>query len=84
MATLTKQEKKWFDKLQKVLDECPFNGRKFDSYTTGDDDVTVFKLSNGLNDYICKNEVDIYKAVNKFDAEVCILQFPFKIASAAG
>lgn len=84
MATLTKQEKAWFNKLQKVLNECPFDTSDFDSFTIGDNDITVFKNKDEVNDHHSKYETDLYRSVDALDAEVFILKFPFGVASAAG
>lgn len=43
MATLTKQEKAWVRKLNKLLAECPSNRIAF--ATTGDCDVTLFDMT---------------------------------------
>lgn len=84
MATLTKQEKAWFNKLQEVLDECPFDTSDFDSYTIGDKDITVFKKSNEVNDHHLQHNTDLHRSVSALDAEVFTLEFPFGVASAAG
>ncbi len=84
MATLTKQERAWFNRLQKVLNECPFDATDFDSYTIGDSDVTVFKRCKEVADYQGEHEKDLPACVEALDAEVFRLQFPFGVASAAG
>lgn len=84
MATLTKQEKAWFNKLQKVLDECPFDASDFDSFTIGDNDITVFKNRSGVNEHQNKHTVDLHESVRALDAEVFSLIFPFGVASAMG
>ncbi|WP_390241146.1 hypothetical protein [Vibrio sp. R78045] len=84
MATLTKQEKAWFNKLQKVLNECPFDASDFDSFTIGDNDITVFKNKCEVDAHHSKYETDLAISVSELDAEVFELKFPFGVASAAG
>lgn len=84
MVTLTKQEKAWFNKLQKVLNECPFDTSDFDSYTVGDRSITVFKNKSEVDAHHSKYETDLEYSVSELDAEVFTLIFPFGIASAAG
>lgn len=80
----TKKEREWFDKLQRVLDECPFNTSEYDSYTIGDSDVTVFKKRSEVDQHQREHCCDIHQSVSHLDAEVYSLKFPFGVASAAG
>ena len=84
MATLTKQEKAWFNKLQKVLNECPFDTSDFDSFTTGDKDITIFKNKGEVDAHHSNYETDLGESVQALDADVFNLKFPFGVASAAG
>lgn len=84
MAKLTKKEKDWFNKLQKVLDECPFDTSDFDSYTIGDPDITVYKNVDKVTEHHSKYETDLCISVAALDAEVFVLRFPFGVASASG
>jgi hypothetical protein len=84
MAKLTKKERMWFEKLQAVLDECPFDTSDFDSFTIGDPVVTVFKNKQGVAEHQIENESDLSDSVDALDAEVFELKFPFGVASAAG
>ncbi len=84
MATLTKQEKAWFNKLQKVLNECPFDTSDFDSYTIGDNDITVYKKVDEVHEHHTKYETDLCNSVRALDAEVFNLKFPFGVASTSG
>ncbi|HAS6639306.1 hypothetical protein V3H47_08615 [Vibrio parahaemolyticus] len=84
MATLTKKERDWFNKLQKVLNECPFDTSDFDSYTIGDNDITVYKNVKGVTEHHIKYETDLGHSVMALNAEVFNLTFPFGIASASG
>ncbi|MBE3670902.1 hypothetical protein BOO25_18410 [Vibrio navarrensis] len=84
MATLTKQEKAWFNKLQKLLNECPFDTSDFDSYTIGDKDITVYKKVDAVTEHHTKYETDLCNSVRALDAEVFNLRFPFGIASTSG
>lgn len=84
MAELTKQQAAWFKKLQRVLDECPFDTSDFDSYTTGDNDITVFKNAEEVQQHHLDNSTDLPASVSALDASVFNLKFPFQVASAAG
>lgn len=84
MASLTKQEKAWFNKLQKVLNECPFDTSDFDSYTIGDNDITVYKNKDDVDSHHMEYGTDLGHSVAVLDAEVFNLVFPFGVASAAG
>lgn len=84
MASLTRQEKIWFNKLQKLLNECPFDTSDFDSYTIGDNDITVFKKVIEVQQHHLDNYTDLPASVGALDAEVFRLEFPFGVASAAG
>ncbi|EHY9845648.1 MULTISPECIES: hypothetical protein [Vibrio] len=84
MATLTKQEKAWFNKLQKVLNECPFDVSDFDSLTVGDKYITVYKNKGEVDAHHSKYETDLCVSVQALDAEVFNLKLPFGVASAAG
>ncbi|MBY7854313.1 hypothetical protein KW429_11455 [Vibrio fluvialis] len=84
MATLTKQEKAWFEKLQKLLNECPFDTSDFDSYTVGDKDITIFKKKREVDAHQSKHVVDLPASVSALDADVFNLTFPFGVTSAAG
>lgn len=84
MATLTKKEKDWFNKLQKVLNECPFDTSDFDSYTVGDRSITVYKKASEVHLHQIKHEKDLNFSVDQLDAEVFDLVFPFGVASASG
>lgn len=84
MTTLTKQEKAWFNKLQKVLNECPFDVSDFDSFTTGDNDITIFKNKGEVEAHHSKYETDLGESVQALGADVFNLKFPFGVASAAG
>ncbi|AUS02024.1 hypothetical protein NVP3058O_106 [Vibrio phage 3.058.O._10N.286.46.B8] len=84
MATLTRQEKAWFNKLQKVLNDCPFDTSDFDSFTVGDNDITVYKNKRDVDEHHIKYETDLCESVSACDAEVFEIRFPFGVASAAG
>ncbi|EKA5635875.1 hypothetical protein OKZ62_001779 [Vibrio navarrensis] len=84
MATLTRQERAWFNKLQKLLNECPFDTSDFDSFTVGDKNITVFKKMFEVKEHQLINNTDLNESVDALDAEVFDLKFPFGIASAAG
>jgi len=85
MARMTKDEKNWIKKLQKVLDSCPSNRIGF--YTIGDRDVKTF--DRGRIDEICDimdNSIsDFGPACNEIGAEFeeC-LYFPSAVEGTAG
>lgn len=82
---LTKAEKKWLDDFQKLMHECPSN--RFGSYTIGDNNIVIFDGSkeDEINDMLDSREaLDFYSAVNKLDAEVDRIFFPFFINSTQG
>lgn len=84
MAELSTVEIKWFKKLQKVLDECPFDTSDIDSYTIGDNDIIVFKNKHEVAEHQLVNETDLCVSVQDLNAEVFKLIFPFGVTSAAG
>lgn len=85
MATLTKQEKAWVKKLNKLLAECPSNRIAF--ATIGDCDVTLFDVTRygeicdlvdkGLDEFI-PAAMRIGAAFNEY------LTFPNQVESTAG
>lgn len=85
MATLTKQEKAWVKKLNKLLAECPSDRIGF--ATIGDSDVFMFDLTR--YDEICRKldrgGWDFMPAAQhigaKFDE---VLTFPASVESTSG
>ncbi len=82
---LTDIERKWLNKLQKVLNECPSDRLGF--YTIGDPMVTVYDRTKeaaiiNRQDKSCD---DFGAAVTHCGADLnAYLTFPAQVASAAG
>lgn len=85
MATLTKEEKAWVKKLNKILADCPSDRLAF--ATTGDCSVTIFNRPQ--YDAICdeqdRNGGEFISAAQRigalFDER---LDFPNQVESTAG
>jgi hypothetical protein len=77
---LNKKEQAWIDRVQKALDACPESLKnRADSFTIGDPDITIFD-KNKYED----SGKDIGVDVERCDAELGQLIFPFGVASVAG
>ena len=77
---LNKKEQAWVDRVQKALDACPASlRRRADSYTIGDNDITVFDK----NKYIDTGR-DVCIDVGDSKAKIANIVFPFGVASTAG
>lgn len=85
MKKLTKAEKAWLDKLQKVLDDCPSD--RMVAYTIGDDRVVVFD-SDVYKQYVESQPEDsqreVCQEVQRADCKLACLEFPFQVWSTAG
>ncbi|MDX8000805.1 hypothetical protein FE394_16830 [Xenorhabdus sp. Reich] len=84
MSKLTAAEKKWLDKLQKVLNECPSDRLGF--YTIGDSYVTVFDLTKGdeINKLQFSAGLDFSPACEKLNAHFDYeLIFPSPVESVS-
>ncbi|KTI36927.1 hypothetical protein [Enterobacter roggenkampii] len=85
MATLTKQEKVWVKKLNKLLDECPSKRLAF--ATTGDSDVSIFNQTQygAICDEQEKNGGEFISAAARIGALFDeVLSFPNQVESTAG
>ena len=85
MGDLTKEEKAWIKKVQRVLDTCPSDRLGF--YTIGDKDVFVYDRSRDSE--ISKlmdatHNLDYCQAVDDLDADFSVLFFPSHVHSTAG
>jgi hypothetical protein len=77
---LNKKEQLWVDRVQKALDACPESLKnRADSFTVGDPDITIFD-KNKYED----SGKDVGNDVERCDAELAVLVFPFGVASTAG
>lgn len=86
MATLTKKEKAWLDKVQKVLDECP--SERIGFFTIGDPTINAFdvtKFDEIQNHLSNNNGGDFCKSVMVMDADFGEeLNFNNPVESTAG
>lgn len=85
MAILTKQEKAWVKKLNKILAECPSNRLAF--ATTGGCDVSIFNEPQyyAICDEQEKNGGEFISAASRIGALFDeVLSFPNQVESTAG
>ncbi|MHA1081355.1 hypothetical protein ACR9HU_24325 (plasmid) [Enterobacter ludwigii] len=85
MAILTKQEKAWVKKLNKLLAECPSKRLAF--ATTGDCDVSIFNQPqyNAICDEQENNGGEFISAAARIGALFDeVLSFPNQVESTAG
>ncbi|EIQ1566484.1 hypothetical protein ACVZ7L_004579 [Salmonella enterica subsp. enterica serovar Braenderup] len=85
MATLTKQEKAWVKKLNKLLAECPSNRIAF--ATTGDCEVSLFDVTryDEIFDEVDKGKSEFIPAAMRIVAAFNeSLTFPNQVESTAG
>ena len=84
MATLTKAEKAWIAKLQKVLNECPSD--RIGAYTIGDPDLELYDrtLDASIEALQEDSSMDFCTAVEEVGGDLGCLKFPFPIHSTAG
>ena len=86
MAKLTKKEKAWLGKVQKVLKECP--SKRIGFYTIGDNSVHAFDctMMDEIGECMDRNEAtDFGPAAIKVDADFDeYLWFPNPVESTAG
>lgn len=80
---LTKAEKAWIAKIQKLLDNPPSDRLGF--YTIGDPDVTVYDRSKEAEmNEIGERGADWCDCVRAFDADLGSLTFPASVHSTSG
>lgn len=84
MAILTKEEKAWFRKLQKVLDECPTD--RISAYTVGDNDLTFYDNTKDdeINEAHNYTESEFGNIVESMGAELIFVRFPCAVHSVSG
>jgi len=84
--SLSKEEKAWIKKVQRVLDSCP-NKEKFGFYTIGDPNISIYDKSLGVDErsdeMLDKNE-DFCTTVHLLDAYIGSFDFPNCVHSTAG
>jgi hypothetical protein len=66
---MTADEKRWMDKLQAVLNECP--SKRLEFYTTGDLDVSVFGGTKPID-----TSLDMPQAIEKAKSRLGRIIFP--------
>jgi len=84
MSDLTKEERAWLRKVQRVLDECP--SKRLGFYTVGDPTIAVYDntFDRAIDD-ISSVRGEFCTAVNECDAGFDLwLQFPSDVHSTAG
>ncbi|ENC6657619.1 hypothetical protein ABKY47_002068 [Aeromonas hydrophila] len=86
MKPLTVAEKKWLEKLEAVLAECP--SKRIGAFTVGDNFITLYdrsfdgeidKLQDGR-----RGGCDFAVAVDSLECEIGTVHFPFPVHSTAG
>lgn len=85
MSQLTREEKSWLKRLQKVMDECPSPDR-IGFYTVGDPDVSLYdrSLQEEINNRLDRGE-DFGGACEYEDAGFnASIRFPSNVHSTAG
>lgn len=85
-SKLTAAERRWLNKLQQLLDECPTD--RMQAYTIGDPILTIFDGSRmqEINDIITASGFrrDFCSAAEEAKANLLTLRFPFQVHSTAG
>lgn len=85
-SKLTAAERRWLEKLQQLLDECPTD--RLQAYTIGDPYLTIFDGSKmeEINDIITASgfHKDFCNAAEDAQANLSPLRFPFNVHSTAG
>lgn len=81
---LTKEERLWISKLQRLLDECP--SKRFGFYTTGHREVTVVDLPLTEKYYQDKGrpDLDYCTIVQRAGTDLGELRFPAAVQSTSG
>ena len=85
MAEMTKEERAWVKKLQRLLSNPPSDRLGF--FTVGDRDVTIYDCTKDqeINDYHDTKETgEFCGAVDHFDARLGELIFPSGVHSTCG
>ena len=84
MSEMTKEERAWVRKIQKLLDNPPSDRLGF--YAIGDADVGIYDLdkSSDIDRKVNEEGVDLPYCVTYFDADLGNLEFPSLVHSAAG
>lgn len=84
MAELTKEERKWLNDVQKVLNRCP--SKRLGFYTIGDPTIYVYDRSKDqeIDAHQHRNGRDFCHSVDALNAEFCDLDFPAAVHSTAG
>ena len=88
MTNLTKEEREWVCKLQKVLNKCPSD--RLGCYTTGDQNLVLYDKSS-YEQYSIKNGDPFTDENQYYDAiaiaSACIdssIVFPFAVEGVSG
>ena len=87
---LTKKEQAWIERFQKTMAAAPRSlSHKVWSFTTGDDNITLYDREKFLkycedNPDVERRKVDHCTIVEEADAEILWVQFPFPVESTTG
>ncbi|MBO9427887.1 hypothetical protein [Sulfitobacter sp. R18_1] len=81
---LTREEKKWLEDVQNLLDKCPSDRLGF--FTIGDANLTVYDRRKDLeiDDIQDTKRRDFCNAVEDVDARITQLTFPSSVHSTSG
>lgn len=79
MPKFTAKQKQWFDKLQALLNDCPFDCEEIEAFTTGDDNVTIFNSAAKVSDYQISAQCGMGKAISMTKADSIRIDFPFTV-----
>jgi hypothetical protein len=84
LSKLTKEEKAWVQKVQRLLSNPPSDRLGF--YTTGDNNVTIYNkdLESEIDALYDKGGREFCSSVDDADAELGELIFPNQVHSTAG
>lgn len=83
---LTKEERAWIKKLQKVLDSCP--SKRLEAGTGGDPEVAIYDKV-ALEAYMetlprhGSDDTDPYQLIQDIDGFLARVRFPFKVVGWA-
>ena len=81
-SELTKEERRWVKRVQKVLNACPSDRIGF--YTVGDPDIALYDKEKDVDEiYNDKDYSDFCQAVQDLEADLETLIFPSNVHSTA-
>lgn len=84
MADLTKEERKWLNDVQKVLNRCP--SKRLGFATAGDREITIYDnaFSQAIEDHIFSSGTgDFIPTASRLGAVLGEIRFPANVDSTA-